>query len=593
MEHIRVSQFVARFFAEKGLRSAFVLSGGAALHLIHSLSEINEFECVPVNHEQTAAFAADGFARVSGGLGLAVATSGPGATNLITGIAGAFYDSVPVVFVTGQVSTTRMLKINGLRQYGFQETPFTDLVRPIVKGSFLVENPIDVRRVLEEATSMALSGRKGPVVVDIPDDVQRAEIDIDALATFTPRSDLKWEDPNSGPALEKLIAESSRPVVVLGAGAAEAAKSGQLDRFLGSLGAPVVQTWAASGFVAPNSTLNFGFFGTHGSRVANLVVQNSDLVISLGCRLDTKATGSPATVFARDAKKVIVEVDPAEVHKFESLGLRVDLIVNAKVEDFLSGEISFARTQSERTSAWLSHCNYIRSELAKENFSDLSELGPNPYELLSALVPYLREDDIVISDTGLSLPYTMESIAAQTGRRILHDFNNTAMGWSIGAAIGAVKAIPKTRPVIILGDGSLAMALSDLSTLVANSKQPKMLLFDNSGHGMIRQTQDQWFDSKYVASTTESGIAFPDWEQVCGSMRIEYVEFDLMKSPEVIARWIESDLPALLHVKLDRKWVVRPQAKFGYPNEDQDPPIDRNLFRKLMLVEPMLQSRQR
>jgi acetolactate synthase-1/2/3 large subunit len=589
-----VSQIVADFFANRGVNAVFVLSGGAALHLIHAMNDNPKIDCIPVNHEQTAAFAADGFARASGGLGLALATSGPGATNLVTGIAGAFYDSVPLVFLTGQVSRSRMLKIPGLRQYGFQETPFTELVRPIVKGSFLVDNPQEIVKVLQEATWLAQSGRKGPVVVDIPDDVQRQVVDFDSLEEFIPPKEIDNEIFETRlNELYSLLRKSSRPVVVLGAGSESAANSGILETFLENLGVPIVQSWGASGFLKSSTDLNYGFFGTHGSRVANFIVQNSDLVLALGCRLDTKATGSPATVFARGAKKVIVEIDIAEIQKFERLGLNIDLVFHAKVEDFLNLAIDYLPSLDVRRHQWLMYCSSVKNELEIEDFQDLREFKPNPYLLLETVGRNLGENDIVISDTGLSLPYVMESIAAKFQIRVLHDFNNTAMGWSIGAALGVSKARPDSRVIVVIGDGSLAIGLSDLSTLSAKVLGAKIVLLDNRGHGMIRQTQDQWFNGRYVASSSDEGIDLPDWEQICNSVGIRYYALNAGKQIETVSDWLSTEKTSMLHVRLDRKWVVRPQVRFGFPNEDQDPPLERTIFKRLMLQEPLPQSLER
>jgi acetolactate synthase-1/2/3 large subunit len=187
----------------------------------------------------------------------------------------------------------------------------------------------------------------------------------------------------------------------------------------------------------------------------------------------------------------------------------------------------------------------------------------------------------------------MESIAAKFQIRVLHDFNNTAMGWSIGAALGVSKARPDSRVIVVIGDGSLAIGLSDLSTLSAKVLGAKIVLLDNRGHGMIRQTQDQWFNGRYVASSSDEGIDLPDWEQICNSVGIRYYALNAGKQIETVSDWLSTEKTSMLHVRLDRKWVVRPQVRFGFPNEDQDPPLERTIFKRLMLQEPLPQSLER
>ena len=587
MALVSVSDFIAQHLSKSGLKTAFVMSGGAALNLIHSLNN-SDFRCVALNHEFSVAAAADSFSRVSGRLGLAVATSGPGATNLVTGIAGAYYDSVPVIFLTGQVSRSRSLSTENLRQYGFQQTPFVEVVAQICKGAFSIKDPREIKRVLMEAEWLATEGRPGPVVIDIPDDVQREMVDGASLVEFNPPMAVDQTEPGWRERLFSLIQDSQRPVFVVGAGVRQE-DAGILRQLVESFGFPVVSTWGASGLLTNLNPLGKGFFGTHGSRSANLIVQNSDLIISVGCRLDTKATGSPATSFARDAKKVVVDIDAAELAKFSELGVPVALSLNMDSREFIL-QLLKAIPVSKTLVDWLSYCDFLRTEIGDEDFSDFAHKGPNPIALLRALDHRLPEDALILSDTGLALPFVMEYLASKSGRKVFHDFNNTAMGWSVGASIGASLGRGNSRVITITGDGSLALGLSDLSSLGGIVNDAKVILLDNAGHGMIRQTQDQWFGGTYVASSAAGGLFFPDWGLQARAAGFEFFELTDELYEDRLERFLAHRGPALLRVELDESWHFRPQVRFGYPNEDQDPPISRSQLLRLMKVPLQPQS---
>jgi acetolactate synthase-1/2/3 large subunit len=583
LEHITVAQYLANTLSSNGQRIAFVLSGGAALHLIHAINDHPEMSCVPLNHELSAAAAADGFSRVAKTPAICIATSGPGATNLITGIAGAFYDSVPVIFLTGQVSRSRALATRGLRQYGFQQTPFVEIVRPISKAAFEIIDPRQVKRVLGEALWVLSENRKGPVVIDIPDDVQREVINPSELEEFTPPlQEARLERRQfSRRKVANLLARSERPVIVVGGGLEEN-RASQLSKISKELGAPVVRTWAASGMLDGDDPQNFGFFGTHGSRVANLVVQSADLILSIGCRLDTKATGSPPTSFARSAKKIVVDIDAAELQKFAELKLKVEVPILMDAGSFLD-ELATLSVVADRKESWNNHCQSLRSEVPPEDFSDFETFGPSPIYLMSSLNSLLPEETLLVLDTGLSLPFAMEYLGSNSKRKIYHDFNNTAMGWSLGASIGASYARPTADVLTILGDGSLALSLGDLSSVSGNNLKAKIVLLDNQGHGMIRQTQNQWFSRSYVASSLKGGIFYPDWKKITEAANFKYFELE-SNNLSTLKEFLSAKSPALLHVKLNADWEFRPQVLFGFPNEDQDPPLPRILLSKLMKI---------
>ncbi len=585
-----VARAIAEFLRDRGSDTAFVVAGGASLHLIHAFADTPGCSFVPMHHEQSAAMAADGFSRSSGRVGVAIATSGPGATNLITGIAGCYYDSIPAVFVTGQVSTTRMVGSTGVRQIGFQETPIVEMVRGITKVSLEVRASTDIRRMLEEAFWTATHDRQGPVLLDVPDDIQRARVVWEELAAFAPPLRDSAELSDDIEFVREAMSTARRPVLIGGAGVVLSGAESAFREFAESWGAPVALTWGAPHLLPAGHELRLGLFGTHGSRHANFAVQNADLVVSIGSRLDTKATGSPVTTFARGATKVMIDIDAAELKKFEHFGLRIDRPVQSDASAFIS---SMETSDLPRVPAtWIEYCD--RARTVCDGFDRDRRTGPgiNPYGFMKQLGASAPDDADVFVDTGCALPWLMTGFPLRRSQRLLHDLNNTAMGWSLPAAIGGGVASPQRPNVCVIGDGSLMMTMHDLVTLASLNTRARVVVIDNSGYSMIRQTQDQWLASEYHSSSIGGGLHFPDYEALATATRFAYL--DVVEPADVVpalaAMW-QASSPILLRVSIDPSWRVIPQVKFGRPNEDMEPLMPRSEFDSLMIIAPMSASR--
>jgi acetolactate synthase-1/2/3 large subunit len=591
---MKVSDCVARFLADQGIRHVFAISGGASLHLIHSIAETPGVDYICPQHEQAGAMAADGYARVSGRLGCAIATSGPGATNLLTGIASAYYDSVPVLFLTGQVATFRAKGKTGVRQMGFQETDTIEICRSVTKYASLVTDPTLIVYELQKAVHIARTGRPGPVLIDIPDDLQRGDVDPAALRTFVPEADSARG--LTGAQLEAAVDEcraylraSQRPVVVLGWGIRLAGAERIAREVVERLGVPVAMTWAALDLLPHDHPLAVGGFGTHGVRYANFTVQNADLVISIGSRLDTKATGSPPSSFARAARVVMVDIDPAEINKFRRTGRTIDLGVPADAAEFLRvlrdrvqpTDVPVLADWRSRIQAWKRRYPADRPEYAAEK-----EI--NPYVMVKALSRLLEPNELIFSETGCALAWMMQGFEFKEGQRFFHAFNNTPMGYGLPAAIGAAFARPRQRIVLVAGDGSLQMNIQELATAVRHHLPIKIVLVNNHGHSMVQQTQEMWLGSKYYATSIEGGLAFPDFEAVARAYGLRADRLEWNADAEVKLRSLfEGNDPSLLNVEIDPRHRVTPQVQYGRPNEDATPLLDRAEFLSNMLVEPL------
>ena len=349
-------------------------------------------------------------------MGCAVATSGPGATNLITGICSSYYDSVPVLYLTGQVASFRSKGDTGVRQIGFQETEIVDICRTITKYAVLVKDPYRVRYELQKAVAIAKAGRPGPVLVDIPDDLQRMDIDPSKLVDYVPEagSAPPQVDEATLQTCIEAVKGAQRPVLVYGWGIHLANAEADARELARILGVPVAMTWAALDVMPAADPLAIGGFGTHGTRFANFAVQNADLVISVGSRLDTKATGTPPSTFAREAKLIMLDIDPTEIGKFERLKRKVDVAISVDAGAFLRAFAQRARGQAfPDFSPWLARIADWKARYPECLPEHAAEETVNPYWLVKQLSSILREDDIIFSDTGCALAWMMQGVRVQ------------------------------------------------------------------------------------------------------------------------------------------------------------------------------------
>jgi acetolactate synthase I/II/III large subunit len=586
---MKLSDYVGAFLARQGIRHVFAVSGGASLHLIHSVGDIPGIEFICPQHEQAGAMAADGYARVTGDLGAAIATSGPGATNLLTGVCCSYYDSVPVLYITGQVSTFRMKGDTGVRQIGFQETDTVEIFRPVTKYAALVADPARIRYELEKACHIARSGRPGPVLIDIPDNVQRMEIDPDRLEGYSPPAEEQTAEPLPDQVRRcvELLERARRPVAILGWGVRLAGAADLARKVLEKLGIPVAPTWAVADILPADHPLSIGTFGTHGTRFANFAVQNADLILSIGSRLDTKATGSPASTFARSACKIVVDIDPNELGKFARFGLDIDLPIAADALVFLKA-LDRATTDSLDVSPWLDRIADWKERYPVCLDKYEQEEDVNPYVFVKTLAKQCSEGEVIFLDTGCALAWMMQGFEFKPGQRVYHDWNNTAMGWALPAAIGACLALGRRPVVCVTGDGSLQMNIQELATVVRHNLPIRIVLINNHGQSMIQQTQDQWLGSNYLASSFEGGLPDPDYVAIARAYGIPTLTLDRKAGMEENLRGMfETSGPIFCNVEIAAHRRVSPQVKFGRPNEDPEPLLERSEFLSNMIVRPL------
>lgn len=588
---MKLSDYVASFLSAQGIRHVFAVSGGASVHLIQSVEDMSGITFICPQHEQAGAMAADAYARVTGNIGAAIATSGPGATNLLSGVCSAYYDSVPVMYITGQVSTFRQKGDTGVRQIGFQETDTVPIFKPVTKYAVQIDDPTRIRYELEKACYLARSGRPGPVYIDIPDNIQREDIEPDKLDRYIPelQPDTISVLINEIATCVDLIKNAQRPILILGWGIRLAKAEKEVLRFIEKSGFPVVPTWAVADIIPSDHPQYVGTFGTHGTRYANFAVQNADLILSIGSRLDTKATGSPISTFARGANKIVVDIDPCELGKFERFGLQVDLLINADAGEFLrTFNTQVVEMEMPDISEWFQQIALWKKKYPICQQEYYKQEDVNPYVFVKALSGALSEKDVIFTDTGCCLAWMMQAFDFKINQRIYHDWNNTCMGWALPASIGACFALGRKPITCVTGDGSLQMNIQELATVMRHQLPIKIFLINNSGYSMIRQTQDQWLESSYLASSVEGGLAFPDFLKVAKAYGFKTAT--ISKNRDIrkhIQEVLENEGPFFCNVDIGTEHRVVPQAKFGRPNEDLEPLLERQEFVKNMIVKPL------
>ena len=567
------------------------MSGGAALHMFDSIDRHPGIQIVSMTHEQCAAIAADGYARASGRLGVAVTTSGPGATNLLTGTCCSYYDSVPTLMLTGQVSTHRLKGAHKVRQLGFQETDVVAIFAPVTKYAVQLSSAMDIRFHLEKAFYLAFEGRPGPVLIDIPDDLQRMEIEPEQLPRFIPdvEPDATVALGNDVSILLETIQHAVRPVLVLGGGLKTPFVGAVLQECIEKLGIPVLVSWAGLDIIAADHPLRIGTFGVYGPRVGNFAVQNADLVVALGTRLSQNLTGGILSSFARVADIVMVDIDEHELNKFDGRGINIQLRIKAKLTDFFAA----LRPQLDEFRApdwtqWKAKIEHWRQVFPADASPSADVAYPyiDAGDFVQELSTVLPEEAILYVDTGGNLTWTCNNFMPKRGQSVNSAWNNTPLGYSLPAAIGAAMFNPQLSITCIIGDGGLMLCLAELATVVRHQLPIKILLFNNRSHGIQKQTLETWLGGRKVGVDSHSGLAFPsDWVHLAESLGLRSCSIARKLSiREELAAIYERQGPVFVNIEINPEQKLYPVLKFGESLENQLPFLDQATISAEMLI---------
>lgn len=587
---MKLSDYVADFLARKKVDTVFVLTGGCILHCIDSIAAHPKIKYIPVQNEQAGAMAADGYARVSGQIGVAMVTSGPGATNLLTGVCCSYYDSIPVMLITGQVPANQLKGDSRSRQIGFQETDVVSIFKPITKYAVIVDDPLKIRYELEKAYFLALEGRPGPVLLDICDDVQRAEIDPKLLAEFSPPKREKKKIHDAVQIMIGLIRKSKRPVFIVGGAVRLADISSKVENFLARTKMPYTLTWGAADCLEHDSPYYVGGFGVTSGRPGNFAVQNADLLIAFGTRLDTHEIGTNSKTFGRAAKKVVIDIDPSELEKYKKIGMEIDLLINEDVRVVIDDLLEDTSLECAYPKSWLDWIAKWKNSfpICLPEYKTQESLV-NPYIFMESLSRVCNKTSIIVTDCGSNLIWTMQGFFPKKGQRIISAFNHSPMGYSLPAVMGTFFASPNSPQICLIGDGGAQVNIQELATIRKYNIDVKIFILNNHGHGIIQGTQDNWLKSRYHASNPdEGGLPDPDFKKIAEAYDITAVEiFEQENLDGQIEAVLSLKGPVVCVVHMMSGAQISPKLLYGRPIEDSDPLLSRDELEKNMIIPPL------
>jgi acetolactate synthase-1/2/3 large subunit len=598
----RVADFIAHYLADYGVKHIFLVTGGGAMHLNDAFAKETRIKPVFNHHEQACAMAAEGYARITNKPAVINVTTGPGGLNSLNGVFGAWTDSIPMLIVSGQVKReTKKSSVAhlGLRQLGDQEVDIVSVAKPITKHIVSLDNPEDVKYELQKALHLATSGRRGPVWIDIPVDVQGTLIEEDTLRSFTPEVTSSPELPLNQ-IIEKLKA-AKRPVILVGNGIRLSDSLPEFFKLANTLKIPVCPAWMMD-FIPSDYEYFCGIQGTIGDRSGNFVVQNSDFLLILGSRLQIRQVSYNWENFARNAYKVHVDIDQGELDKPT---MNSQLKVHADLKVFLAelNQRLSKYTPSQEHEQWFSWARERRSTY-NPVITDKHRIkkGPiNPYYFFELLSKELSEKWNVIAGNASACVMSFPTIQFKNGMRMFTNAGSASMGYDLPAAIGAALADSSRKTLCLAGDGSIMMNLQELQTIVQMSLPLKIVIINNNGYLSIRSTQSGFFGRKYGESR-ESGVTTPDFVAVGRAFGISSARIDKVEDVELaLKKFMNSSSPEILEVMVDETQPFEPKLSsrkmddgkmVSAPLEDMFPFLSREEFIANMIVEPLEVSKK-
>jgi acetolactate synthase I/II/III large subunit len=591
-KQIRVADYIANYLDEIGVRAAFMLSGGFMMHLMDALSRKPNIKYYCCHHEQACAIAADSYARMTGHLGVCYATSGPAATNLLTGLVEAWQDSSPVLFLTGQskrIETVYLSGIEGLRQVGFLEVNIVPIVKSVTKYATMLDDPLMVRYHLEKAVKLAMSGRPGPVLLDCPLDVQGAMIDPDTLVGFDEEIDCAGApDPSDVAATLADLRNAKRPVILAGYGIRAAGATDLFRRLVERIQAPVLTTQFAKDLMLYENPLFVGHPGVKGDRAGNFAIQSADVILSIGCSLHNQTTGYEADLFAPNAKKIQVELDPA-IMKREKVGVSRKILAESK--SFLQAlDAAWEGESSPQWETWRDRCQGWKAKYA--SIREPHRIGGpddlvNCYEVAEELNLLCDGTESIFSDAGQGINVLGQAFRLKGTQRYIAAAALAGMGWALPAAVGAAVADPEHNMICLTGDGSLHLNVHELQTVRHNNLNVKLIIILNDGYVSIRNTQNSFFSGHFVGSTQDSGVSLPDLDLIAQAYRLPYIHCrNRSELHDCMKRMMETEGPVICGIDSLTDQVIIP----GVPSKRL--PDGRMVSRPLHEMAPLLSDEE-
>lgn len=562
---IKLSDYVMNFLVEKGVRHLFMVTGGGIMHLQDSAGREKGLTYICNHHEQACVIAAESYARLSGGVGACLVTTGPGSTNALSAVPGAFVDSIPLIVISGQVRTGLIADYGKLRNFGPQEINIIDMARPVTKYAVTVMDPKEIRRELERAWAAAVAGRPGPVWINLPLDVQGAMIEPSELLPPDPPPPAA---PCAGTAeVLALISRAKRPLWVFGGGIHIGSDQARLRRLVEVSGIPAVFTIGGMDLLESEHPLNMGNFGPVGQRRANFALQNSDLVVAVGASLSVASIGFNFEGFAPKARKAAINIDTEELIK---PNLKLDLALHGDQGPFMDALVeAFEQTPPSPRPRWTEACRNWKCRypvLTAECLEDTAHV--NTYAFAEALSRQLAEGDTVVSGISLDIVSLFQSFSVKRGQRIYTNLNYGAMGWDLPGLVGAAVANAPRRTYLVTGDGSFQFNVQELLTIKQYRLDVKIFLINNQGYEAIRSTQRNFFSGHLVGSDPGSGIGNPDYCHLAAAYGLGYAHIaNHAEMDAAIAAFLAEQGAGLCELNVDYHQTRSPKAS-SFRRED-------------------------
>lgn len=563
---MKVSNYIADFLVENGITHNFTVTGGGAMHLNDALGHKEGLKSIYNNHEQASAIAAEAYSRLTGRLACLCVTSGPGGTNAITGVLGAWLDSIPMIVLSGQVKremTTWSCPELGLRQLGDQEFDIFHTVQNFTKYAVMVTDATEIAYHLEKAMFLCKQGKGGPVWLDIPLDIQGAKIQPEELKHFDPvaeglAKEFDFSAENASELL-RMIEKAKAPLLLAGSSIQYSGAEAEFLKLVDKLKIPVVTAWAANDTLAADSEYFVGIPGTLGTRAGNFAVQKCDLLISLGCRMNVRMVGYNKGDFGKNAYKVMVDICEAELNKPT---YTPDWGICANVKSVIQKMVAEDYTRPDVHDAWVSWCQNIRKKypvVLPEYHNDTRNI--NPYVFTKLLYDNLEKEDTIVCSNGSACVIPIQVGELKLGQRLFCNSGCAAMGYGLPAALGAAVALGGSRVLCMEGDGSIMMNLQELPTAKLYGLNLKIVIYNNNGYHSIRQTQKNNFGEPLVGVNGASGVAIPDFAKVSDAFEIPY--YSICKeagASDVIREFLSTDGVSVLEVFVDETQPFAPKS---------------------------------
>ena len=543
---------------------AFTGQGGSVVHILDSIKKQKKIKIIPSQNEQGASLAADAFSRKDKKkIGLVIATSGPGIINCIQGIACSYYDSIPSLYISGAPVTAAIKKNLKLRQLGFQEMDVMNIVKSFTKYSVRITDPNNIKYEIEKCINISNHGRRGPCLIDLPDDIQRKEIDPKNQKNFFfKKPSINKINNKRLQKVSNLIDRSKKPLIIIGNGINNIENKVSLNKFISKTNFPYAPTWGAIDHFNSSDNKNVGSFGVYATRYGNYAVQNSDLLIILGSRMNGTLIGGNPKLFSKNSVKIQVDIDKAEL--VGENRLKVNYKFNNELSYFLKKLNSKIKKQKPRKD-WLEQIKNWKSnnKVVTKKFSNQKNYV-NPYVFFEKLSEVINTNDILIPDASANLVWAYQAFKFKKNQKVFTSLNHSPMGYSVAAAIGASLANPRSKIIATIGDGSMQMNIQEIQNIKYFNLPIKIFILNTYGYGMVKQTIDTWLKGNYVGCDLKSNLSLPNYQKVFRSYKIKSIIInnnDNLKKH--ILKVMNYDGPIMCELKIDPNQRIEPKVKFG------------------------------